>query len=72
MNLKSKLMKIIAGLKGLKEEDRCINYAISRNQRENELKKGEFRTEGDGYVDIGCFDCNGYKFKCRYYAKKLD
>lgn len=52
----------------MKREKLCDNYKVSRIERQNELDRGLI---GDGtfkYSGMGCYECNGFNYKCRRYT----
>lgn len=47
--------------------DMCINHLISREQRKSEVARGEGLTGTKNYEDTGCYECEGYRYRCDSY-----
>lgn len=51
-------------------ETKCIQYDISRSQRQREVKSNLGLEGTMGYEITGCYNCNGFQTKCpKYYTK---
>ena len=49
-------------------ENKCLCHIISREQRNLEILKGEKdKNDTMGFEDLGCYDCDGYNYKCKSY-----
>jgi len=50
----------------------CINYTISRSQRENEVARGQGLEGTQGYEIAGCYSCKGYNTSCEFYTSNYE
>jgi len=46
----------------------CVNYKIAREQRTQELLRGEGLKGTSGFNNMGCYDCKGMNNNCNSYV----
>ena len=54
-----------------KVDEKCDNYYISRMQRKTIEKHNLDYNSIKGYINIGCYKCNGRNKECNMYSKFL-
>ena len=49
--------------------NKCIQYYISRKQRQDEVARGDGLNGTKGYEVMGCYRCEGYNRECKAFSQ---